>query len=109
MREGAIGASGLEDLLAGVDVRTGSDIAVRRIGGKAELAGFIAGLQAPANSDYHPYVDQNAVRRRFMRTDATAIGELGPVNRRLAPRPLAPGPRPRPRSTRPRSARRRPA
>jgi spermidine synthase len=92
MREGAIGASGLEDLLAAVDVRTAADIGVRRIGNKAELTAFIASLHAPANSDYHPYVDQNAVRRRFMRTDATAFGDLGPVNRRLAPRALPSSP-----------------
>ncbi len=81
---GAFASSPLLGLLQAIDVRSPADIELRRIGDKRELAGFVAGLGSPANSDYQPYVDQNAVKRRFLRSDATAFEELGTINRRLA-------------------------
>jgi len=83
---GGLAETGLQELLREIDVRTRADVAVRRIGGKAELSAFVTGVGSPANSDYRPFVDQNAVKRRFMRSDATAFGQLGAINRRIAPR-----------------------
>lgn len=82
--DGAFDASPLRGLLETIDVRSPADIALRRIGDKRELARFVAELGAPANSDYRPYVDQNAVKRRFLRSDATDFERIGAVNRMLA-------------------------
>jgi hypothetical protein len=80
----ALASSPLRGLLDAIDVRTPADIALRRIGDKRELARFVADLRSPANSDYRPYVDQNAVKRRFLRSNATAFEHIGAINRELA-------------------------
>jgi predicted membrane-bound spermidine synthase len=81
--------AGLKPLLEFIDVQTLRDIELRRIGGKRELAGLIARWQSPPNSDYYPYVDQHAVKRRFLQAAATPLVDLGALNRRLAPPPSA--------------------
>ncbi|HSN21194.1 MAG TPA: fused MFS/spermidine synthase [Usitatibacter sp.] len=86
---GAFESSPLRDVLATIDVRSPADIALRRIGDKRELARFVAETGSPANSDYRPYVDQNAVKRRFLRSDATDFERIGDINRELAPAPAA--------------------
>lgn len=58
------GIMGIEDLIS------------RRIGNKALLDPFIASYPVPVNSDYFPYVDQNAARFRFMRREAGDLPEL---------------------------------
>jgi hypothetical protein len=58
------GIMGIEDLLS------------RRIGNKALLDPFVLGYPVPVNSDYYPYVDQNAARFRFLERDAVRLPEL---------------------------------
>jgi len=58
------GIMGVEDLLS------------RRIGNKALLDPFVAAYRVPVNSDYFPYVDQNAARFRFMNKDARQLPDL---------------------------------
>lgn len=81
--------SALKPLLQFIDVRTPRDLELRRIGGKRELAPFIALWHSPPNSDYYPYVDQRAVERRFKHAAATPLIDLGALNRRLAAAPQA--------------------
>jgi len=86
IRGETLSSSGLQELLRGIDVNSAADIELRRIGGKRELAPFMATWHAPTNSDYYPFVDQNAVRSRFLRSDATSFGQLAAIDRRLARR-----------------------
>jgi hypothetical protein len=58
------GIVGVEDLLS------------RRIGNKALLDPFVSGYPVPVNSDYFPYVDQNAARFRFLERDAVQLPKL---------------------------------
>jgi hypothetical protein len=58
------GIMGIEDLLS------------RRIGNKALLEPFVSSYPVPVNSDYFPYVDQNAARFRFMDRDAIELSTL---------------------------------
>jgi predicted membrane-bound spermidine synthase len=78
----AIPALAAELRLAGLE--TMGDIEIRRIGNKRMLHPLMATLPLPANSDFHPYVDLNAARMRFMRRDAIGIIELA-----MLPVPLA--------------------
>ena len=71
---------GLARELRLVHVRSLGDLEIRRIGGKKLLAPFFASYGVPANSDYHPYLDLNAARYRFLQQSAgdfTAIGTAG--------------------------------
>ena len=76
------------------------DLVSRRIGNKALLEPFVSLYPVPVNSDYFPYVDQNAARFRFMDRDAIELSALTmlPVPfLQLAlpewgPRPLEPAP-----------------
>ena len=52
------------------------DLISRRIGNKALLEPFVSSYPVPVNSDYFPYVDQNAVRFRFMDRDAFQLPKL---------------------------------
>lgn len=60
------------------------DLEIRRIGNKRMLAPLMASMPVPANSDFHPFVDQNAARMRFLNRDALGIVKLD-----LLPMPLA--------------------
>jgi hypothetical protein len=55
---------GLEDLIS------------RRIANRALLEPFVSSYPVPVNSDYFPYVDQNAARFRFMNRDAVELPTL---------------------------------
>jgi len=59
------GLTGLEDLTS------------RRIGNKALLDAFLRAQPVPTNSDYFPFVDQNAAKYRFMNRNALPLVELG--------------------------------
>jgi spermidine synthase len=59
--------------LARVGVRTPRDLAVRRVADRRSLRPLLAASPVPANSDYRPYLDQNADRARFLQQTA---GEL---------------------------------
>jgi spermidine synthase len=68
---------GVATELRRVHVTTPGDIELRRLGGKQVLAPLFAGYGVPANSDYHPYLDMNAARHRFMQSSARELTRLG--------------------------------
>jgi spermidine synthase len=61
--------------LAGLDAM--GDLELRRIGDKRMLDALMTGFPVPANSDFHPYVDLNAPRMRFLGRDALELVRLG--------------------------------
>jgi hypothetical protein len=73
----------LANALAKVGVKNMQDIEVRRIGTKALLAPFFSSFRTPANSDYFPFVDQHAVKSRFLNNNSQVLSSLG-----LAPLPV---------------------
>jgi len=52
------------------------DFEIRRVGNKRMLAPLMASFIAPMNSDFEPYVDQNAARLRFLGRNAVGLVEL---------------------------------
>jgi hypothetical protein len=68
---------GLANELRTVNVQTVGDLDARRLGGKRALGPFFASYGTPANSDFYPYLDLNAPRLRFLRSEATDIVALG--------------------------------
>jgi spermidine synthase len=62
-----------------IDIRKMQDLEIRRIGNKKYLRKLIASFPIRANSDYHPILDQNAARARFLNADATAFNILSHV------------------------------
>jgi spermidine synthase len=57
---------GLARELARVRINTPADLELRRLAGQAVLRAMVIGYPAPPNSDYFPFLDQNAARARFM-------------------------------------------
>jgi spermidine synthase len=49
---------------------------MRRLGGKRSLAPMFLTYGAPANSDYHPYLDLHAAKYRFLRESADELTGL---------------------------------
>jgi spermidine synthase len=64
------GVPRLSEALARVHIRGVQDIEIRKIGDKRFLRNFLAASGIRANSDYHPVVDQNAARTRFLQAYA---------------------------------------
>jgi len=56
----------LAPMVQRIHVTGEQDIAVRRIGNRKTLDRFLAASPVRANSDYHPFLDQNAARARFL-------------------------------------------
>ena len=52
------------------------DLTSRRIGNKQLLDPYVMSYSVPVNSDYFPYVDQNAMRFRFMNRNAVQLPSL---------------------------------
>ena len=64
--------------LARVGVAGRADLALRLVGSKALWSPLLAMVGAPKNSDYFPFVDQNAARYQFLRKrDAFPLLALG--------------------------------
>ena len=59
-----------------IGIRGLQDLEARKIGDKRLLGGLLAASGVRANSDYHPVVDQNAARTRFLHSNAFEIREL---------------------------------
>lgn len=53
-----------------VDISSIQDIEIRKIGNKKRLGKLFETFPASANSDYYPFLDQNAARTRFMNANA---------------------------------------
>jgi spermidine synthase len=67
---------GLRETLARVGVVSVGDLQQRRIGTHRLLTPMFQSFPVPANSDYYPYVDLNAPRARYMRSDALELASL---------------------------------
>ncbi len=66
---------GVREELAKIGIHHLRDFELRLIGNKKLLHEVLAGPAAPANSDYHPYVDLHAVQARFLRAGVSdALG-----------------------------------
>jgi spermidine synthase len=61
---------GVRSELARVGVESVRDIDGRYLGNKELLLPLVRSFGVPANSDYFPFVDLNAARARFLRSDA---------------------------------------
>lgn len=59
-----------------LDIVTPQDLAIRKLGGKKLFAPWLAKSATPANSDYHPYLDQHASRDRFMGANSFELANL---------------------------------
>lgn len=59
--------------LSRVGIRRLEDVTVRSAGSKSTIAPLFAALSAPANSDFHPYVQLEATRARFQGSRAQAV------------------------------------
>ena len=57
--------------LSRVDVVRVEDLQYRFVGNKELLSPFWAQIEGPVNSDYRPFVDQNAARARFLSSHMT--------------------------------------
>ncbi len=64
---------GLSADLARINVNTSEDLRLRWLGDRKFLASWINNNDIPTNSDYFPFVDQNAAKARFMSSDAKEI------------------------------------
>ena len=89
---------GLAAELRKVHAQRIGDLDIRRLGGRSSLHPLFLSYGVPANSDYHPYLDLNAARYRFLQSgagDLTRVGAGGvPVvamleRRKQAVRPLS--------------------
>ena len=68
----------LEALLGSVEIHGPADLDARRMGDRASLEGWIAGLAPRPNSDYFPLLDQRAGRSRFLKLRSNELSELRP-------------------------------
>ena len=71
----------LQEALNRVGIRSLQDIQVRRLGDKALLQPLFAAFNAPANSDFFPYLSLNAPRSRYLQETAVILNEphLAPI------------------------------
>jgi predicted membrane-bound spermidine synthase len=60
-----------------VNINSLHDVEVRRTGNKNLLTPLIQGFDSPINSDYFPYVDQNAAQARLLHTNTSVIKKFG--------------------------------
>ncbi len=70
----ALFSTGLAVELAALDVNSISDIVVRKLIKRDALAPHLRGSRVPTNSDYFPFVDLNAGRARFKRSQSNMFG-----------------------------------
>ncbi|GFO70417.1 hypothetical protein GMLC_39960 [Geomonas limicola] len=66
----------LRSALSKNSIHGAQDIAVRKIGTKKFLGNFLVNHPCRANSDYYPFVDQNAAKTRFLSSSATELLQL---------------------------------
>jgi len=62
--------------LAALNIKRLNDLSMRRIGSKASLDPMLRSYPVPPNSDYFPFVDQNAARSRFLGKKAAELPSL---------------------------------
>lgn len=74
---------GIRDLAASIGVQRIEDLHIRRLGGRAAVEPFMRSFRSPENSDYFPYLDQNAARFRFLQSAAFGLSQAHPVIHRI--------------------------
>jgi predicted membrane-bound spermidine synthase len=62
--------------LTSVGLASVDDVRVRRIGGKELLDPYFARSRAPVNSDYFPFIDHEAPRARYKKSNAQEVIQL---------------------------------
>ncbi|MEW6601933.1 MAG: hypothetical protein AB1499_13250 [Nitrospirota bacterium] len=60
----------ITQLLRRIKIESMQDLEIRRIGDRRFLRELLAAFPVSANSDYYPFLDQNAARARFLRANA---------------------------------------
>lgn len=75
---------GIEALAASIGVRSVDDLRIRRLGTRADIRAYLRARQAPANSDFFPFLDQRAAKYRFMQRRAEGLTKAHPVLHRLS-------------------------
>jgi spermidine synthase len=89
LNPGFLADPGLAKNLERIGMQRPQDIQARWIGSKRTLDPLFQSFGAPINSDYFPFVDQNAVRTRFMNSSGLELTWLGmstvPLLEMLAP------------------------
>lgn len=66
----------LQQELRRVGILSVEDLKLREMGSRKTLGPLLQSLPAPANSDFHPFVDLNAPRARFLRQTAIELPAL---------------------------------
>jgi spermidine synthase len=66
----------LAEELAIVGIRGQAELDLHRLGGRGVFGPYFGAFGAPANSDYQPFLDFNAVKARFTRQDASELFRL---------------------------------
>jgi predicted membrane-bound spermidine synthase len=79
MDAGFVNEPGLREELARVGIENLADIAARLVANKALLAPFLAANDTPVNSDYFPYLDQNAEEARYLNSNAKEVLDLNRI------------------------------
>ena len=91
-QEPPAGQPGFRAELAKIGITRREHLMARRIGSKQQLAPLYAQFDAPANSDFQPFVQLEATRARFARRSAQAIVDLAnsalPANEMLGGLPM---------------------
>jgi predicted membrane-bound spermidine synthase len=70
----ALFASGMAQELANLDIK--SDMVVRKLIERESLVPYLNLSRIPSNSDYFPYVDLNAGRARYKRSQSNIFGSM---------------------------------
>lgn len=66
--------SGINEHLARIDIRSDSDLLIRKVVDRDSFVPYLKRSIAPVNSDYFPFVDLNAGQARFKATAAQIFG-----------------------------------
>lgn len=75
--------AGVKPLAESIGVRVEADLQIRRIGTRRTVDPWVLASRAPVNSDYFPFLDQNAGRERFKQGIAVGLSAAHPVLHRL--------------------------
>lgn len=59
-----------------IEITSLDEILIRKLGSKPMLSPLFAGYSLPANSDFHPWLDLNAAKTRFMDLNASELTQL---------------------------------
>lgn len=80
---GILQSAGLQPLARSIGLSNLDDLRGRRLGTRKQIEPFVRSLGVPPNSDYFPYVDQNAAEQRFKSSISRGLTGAHPVLQRL--------------------------